>query len=209
MFFPYLAQIIISIRGCVACNDLWPWPIFSGSFGLDLENRVRSVASIVLDGFFHIWYKWLLAWEGVLHVMTFDLDLYLQGHSTLFWLGIQHDSILWVIMKRRGVSSERKRSSWLSVYWNTLNRRTSTSTGNMHEYENEYEYELYSRVRVQVRVPAYEYEYEYDTPCIVHSLRWGSKCLFCSKSYPCSKCVITVLCVVTYQTMMWCDSAVS
>ena len=60
---------------------------------------------------FHIWYKRLLAWEGVLHVMTFDLDLYLQGHSTLFWLGIQHDSILWVIMKRRGVSSERRRSS--------------------------------------------------------------------------------------------------
>ena len=60
---------------------------------------------------FHIWYKWLLAWEGVLHVMTFDLDPYLQGHSTLFWLGIQHDSIVWVIMRRRGVSSERRRSS--------------------------------------------------------------------------------------------------
>ena len=52
LFFPYLAQIIISIRGCVACNDLWPWPIFSSSLGLDLENRVRSVSSIVLDGFF-------------------------------------------------------------------------------------------------------------------------------------------------------------
>ena len=52
VFLPYLAQIIISIRGCVACNDLWPWPIFSRSFGLDLENRGRSVASTVLDGFF-------------------------------------------------------------------------------------------------------------------------------------------------------------
>ena len=51
-FFPYLSQMITSMRGCVACNDLWPWPIFSRSFGLDLENRVRSVASIVLDGFF-------------------------------------------------------------------------------------------------------------------------------------------------------------
>ena len=60
---------------------------------------------------FHIWYKWLLAWEGVSHVMTFDLDLYLQGLSTLFWLGIQHDSIVWVIMRRWGVSSERRRSS--------------------------------------------------------------------------------------------------
>ena len=32
---------------------------------------------------FHIWYKWSLVWEGVLHIMTFDLDLYLQGHLAL------------------------------------------------------------------------------------------------------------------------------
>ena len=44
--------MINSIRGCVACDDPWPWPISSRSFGLDLENRVRSVASTVLDGFF-------------------------------------------------------------------------------------------------------------------------------------------------------------
>ena len=51
-FFPYLAQMITSMRGCVAYNDPWPWPISSRSFGLGLENRVRSVASTVLDGFF-------------------------------------------------------------------------------------------------------------------------------------------------------------
>ena len=51
-FFPYLVQMINSMRGCVACDDLWPWPISSRSFGLDLENRVRSVACTVLDGFF-------------------------------------------------------------------------------------------------------------------------------------------------------------
>ena len=50
-FFPYLVQMINSMRGCVTCADLWPWPISSRSFGLDLENRVRSVASTVLDGF--------------------------------------------------------------------------------------------------------------------------------------------------------------
>ena len=50
-FFPYLAQIITSIRGCVAYNDLRPWPISSRSFGLGLENRVCSVASTVLNGF--------------------------------------------------------------------------------------------------------------------------------------------------------------
>ena len=51
-FFSYLVQMINSLRGCVACDDPWPWPISSRSFGLDLENRVRSVASTVLDGFF-------------------------------------------------------------------------------------------------------------------------------------------------------------
>ena len=51
-FFPYLAQMITSVRGCVAYNDLCIWPISSRSFGLGLENRVRSVASTVPDGFF-------------------------------------------------------------------------------------------------------------------------------------------------------------
>ena len=51
-FFPFLAQMITSVRGCVVYNDLWPWPISSRSFGLGLENRVRSVASTVPDGFF-------------------------------------------------------------------------------------------------------------------------------------------------------------
>ena len=51
-FFPYFAQMITSMRGCVAYSDLWPWLISSRSFGLGLENRVRSVASTVLDGFF-------------------------------------------------------------------------------------------------------------------------------------------------------------
>ena len=44
--------MINSIRVCVVCDDPWTWPISSRSFGLDLENRVRSVASTVLDGFF-------------------------------------------------------------------------------------------------------------------------------------------------------------
>ena len=44
--------MITSMRRYVACDDLWPWPISSRSFDLDLENRVHSVASTVLDGFF-------------------------------------------------------------------------------------------------------------------------------------------------------------
>ena len=34
------------------CRTQWLWPISSRSFGLDLENRVRSVESTALDGFF-------------------------------------------------------------------------------------------------------------------------------------------------------------
>ena len=52
--FPYLVQKINSMRGCVACDDPWPWPISSRSLGLDLENCVRSAVSPVLDGFFFI-----------------------------------------------------------------------------------------------------------------------------------------------------------
>ena len=33
--FPYLVQMITSMRRCVACDDLWPWPISSRSFDLD------------------------------------------------------------------------------------------------------------------------------------------------------------------------------
>ena len=44
--------MINSMRGCVACDDPWPWPIYSRSIGLDLENGVRSVASTVLNGLF-------------------------------------------------------------------------------------------------------------------------------------------------------------
>ena len=118
-FFPYLAQMITNMRGCVAYNDLWSWPISSRSLGLGLENRVRSVASTFPDGFFPYLYKWTREHaEGASHVVTFDLDLYLQSHSTLFWLGIQHDSIVWVIMRRRGVSSERRRSCYsFSCNW--------------------------------------------------------------------------------------------
>ena len=43
--------MITSMSRCVAWDDLWPWPISSRSFDLDLENRVRSVASTVLDGY--------------------------------------------------------------------------------------------------------------------------------------------------------------
>ena len=169
-FFPYLTQMITSMRRCVAYNDLWPWPISSRSFGLDLENRVLSVASTVLDGFFpyvvqmitsmrrcvacdDLWpWPWPISsastvldgffpylvqmissmrrcvacddlWPWPIYSRSFDLDFENRVRSVMFsvldrlffWLGIQYDSIMWVIIRRRGVSSERRRSSYSSL----------------------------------------------------------------------------------------------
>ena len=110
-FFPYLAQMITSMRGRVAYNDLRPWSISSRSFGLGLEDRVRFVASTVPDGFFPYLVQMITSMR---RCVTYD-DLWPWPISSrsfdLVWLGIQHDSIVWVIMRRRGVSSGRRRSS--------------------------------------------------------------------------------------------------
>ena len=83
-FFPYVVQMITSMRRCVACDDLWPWPISSRSFGLDLENRVLSVASTVLDGFFPYLVQMISSmrrcvacddlWPWPISSRSFDLD---------------------------------------------------------------------------------------------------------------------------------------
>ena len=132
-FFPYVVQMITSMRRCVACDDLWPWPISSRSFGLDLKNRVLSVASTVLDGFFPYLVQMISSmrrcvacddlWPWPISSRSFDLDFENRVRSVtfsvldrlFFWLGIQYDSIMWVIMRRRGVSSERRRSSYASL----------------------------------------------------------------------------------------------
>ena len=43
----------LASEGVSHVNDPWPWPIFSRSFGLDLENRVRSVIYIIKRNFRH------------------------------------------------------------------------------------------------------------------------------------------------------------
>ena len=90
-FFPYLAQMITSKRRCVAYNDLWPWPISSRSFGLGLENRVRSVASTVLDGFFPYLIQMITSmrrcvacddlWPWPISSRSFDLNFENRVHS--------------------------------------------------------------------------------------------------------------------------------
>ena len=109
-FFPYLVQIIISIRGCVACNDLWPWPIFSRSFSLDLKNGVRSVASTVLDGFFPYLVQIITSMRRCVTcddlwpwpISSRSLDIVLTWDPTWLNSDINHEAA--------GVSSERRRS---------------------------------------------------------------------------------------------------
>ena len=93
-FFPYVAQMITSVRGCVAYNDLWPWLISSRSFGLGLENRVRSVASTVLDGFFPYLVQMITSmrrcvacddlWPWPISSRSFDLDYENRVRSNVF-----------------------------------------------------------------------------------------------------------------------------
>ena len=90
-FFPYTAQMITSMRRCVAYIDLWPWPISSRSFGIGLENRVRSVAYTVLDGFFPYLVQMITSmrrcvacddlWPWPISSRPFDLDLENHVHS--------------------------------------------------------------------------------------------------------------------------------
>ena len=89
--FPYLIQMVPSMRECFAYNDLWPWPISSRSFGFGLENRVRSVASTVLDGFFLYVIQMITnirrcvacddLWPWPISSRSFDLDFENRVHS--------------------------------------------------------------------------------------------------------------------------------
>ena len=93
-FFPHVAQMITSVRGCVAYNDLWPWPISSRSFCLGLENGVRSVASTVLDGFFPYLVQMITSmrrcvacddlWPWPISSRSFDLDFENRVRSVTF-----------------------------------------------------------------------------------------------------------------------------
>ena len=93
-FFPYLAQMITSMGGCVVYNDLWPWSISSRSFGLGLENCVRSVASTVLDGFFAYLIQMITSmrrcvacddlWPWPISSRSFNLDIENRVRSVTF-----------------------------------------------------------------------------------------------------------------------------
>ena len=84
-FFPYLVQMINSIRGCVACDDPWPWPISSRSIGLDLENLVCSVASTVLDGLFLYLSQMITIIRGCVGCYVFFQNLGIFGKFLKFF----------------------------------------------------------------------------------------------------------------------------
>ena len=46
-FFWYLAQMIIIMRGCVTCNDFWPWLISSGYFGHEFSIKTAKILHIL------------------------------------------------------------------------------------------------------------------------------------------------------------------
>ena len=84
----------------------------------------RIVSALYLQQYssdpFHICTSYQATQEGVSRVMSVSkfktlkfwrIFLICNFHFVFFWLGIQYDSMVWVIMRRRGVSSERRRSS--------------------------------------------------------------------------------------------------
>ena len=90
----FLAQMITSMRGCIAYTGLWPWPISSRSFGLGLENSVRSVASTGIDGFFPYFVQMITSmrrcvtcddlWPWPISSRSLDLDFENRVHSVTF-----------------------------------------------------------------------------------------------------------------------------
>ena len=81
------------------------------------QNRVRSVSSTILIGSISYLdillsnFRRCVVCYACFKIQKFGIFLICNFDFVLFWLGIQYDSMVWVIMRRRGVSSERRRSS--------------------------------------------------------------------------------------------------
>ena len=106
--------MITGMKGCVAYNDLWPWPISSRPFGLgleNLENRVGSVAFTVLNGFFlymaqiitiirgcvacYVFFQNLKIWIFGKFLKIFGLDLEKKINSSWWILSIFRTNKYW------------------------------------------------------------------------------------------------------------------
>ena len=67
-FFPYLAQMITSIRGCVVCNNLRPRPISSRLFAYFMD-------------YIHMWHKYNSWRDDVSHVISRSIGQRSRSHG--------------------------------------------------------------------------------------------------------------------------------
>ena len=74
--------MITSMKGCAMLNNLVPWPLSSRSLSHDFAIKLLKYSHLVVSALqhvqfwmdsFHIGHKWSLAWDGELHIMTYDL----------------------------------------------------------------------------------------------------------------------------------------
>ena len=89
------------------------------------QNRVRSVSSTILIGsisYLHILssnFRRCVACNARFNIFInlkfWRIFLIRDFDFVFFWLGIQYDSMVWVIMRRRGVYSEGRHSSCSSL----------------------------------------------------------------------------------------------
>ena len=72
VFFPYLAQMITSVRRCV----LWPWLISSRSFRQDFAIKLLKYDVSCI----HIWHKYNPWGDNVLHTISRSIGQRLRTH---------------------------------------------------------------------------------------------------------------------------------
>ena len=90
------------------------------------QNRVRSVSSRIFIGsisYLHILssnFRRCVACNARFKIKKIEIlanFLICNFDFVFFWLGIQYDSMVWIIMRRQGVSSERRHFSCSSWTW--------------------------------------------------------------------------------------------
>ena len=97
--------MITSMRGCVACNDLWPWPISSRSFSCDVAYFMDNI---------HLWHKYN-PW-GTTISRSIDQKAMSHGPFEFLWSGEGYPN---VSRSRSTISSHDDVIKWKHFprYW--------------------------------------------------------------------------------------------
>ena len=98
-FFPYLAQMITNMRGCVACNDLWPrsisWRSFSHDFAIKrLKYGILSCLLYSMYSSGWIFFRALRPSSSMNGSVRLSVCLSVRPSVTHFWL-CSHHRIIW------------------------------------------------------------------------------------------------------------------